>query len=256
MSLIVCQVIADRPDQLTFTWSDGTNSFEPYSLTRLPLEAFRAAVRVARERLAELVQFHLDPAPPEQLRQANHAIALAGRRLYETIFAPDAEQISRAAVVRNWLAELNISQPRGETFEVVLEADLYVPWNVVYDQPPPGPDEFRPAQENLETWLPFWGVRYNLACGRRVNPLRRLPQWERPEVILVIDPQIRADLPDEARQRRRLTGFVASRGCRVVESREQLADALKENRPYLVYWLSHATPTPWCSTTPRSAPRS
>ena len=79
MSLIVCQVIADRPDQLTFTWSDGTNSFEPYSLTRLPLEAFRAAVRVARERLAELVQFHLDPpAPPEQLRQASHAV---GRRL-------------------------------------------------------------------------------------------------------------------------------------------------------------------------------
>src|SRR5262249_44473423 len=56
------------------------------------------------------------------------------------------------------------------------------------------------------------------------------------------DPEIRDSLPDEERQRRRLAAFARTNGVRVVESRDRLAEALKGDRPYLVYWLSHATP--------------
>jgi hypothetical protein len=242
MTLIVCQVIADKPDQLTFTWSDGTNPFEPYSLNRLQLEDFKKAVRTGRAQLSDLVQLHLDPAPPDQLRQASHALALAGRRLYEAIFAPDVEQLPRAAAVRDWLAALQESSTEADTLEFVVEADTYVPWNLVYDQDPPVPDAFQLPVNDSAAWHPFWGIRYCLASGRRVNPLRRVPVWGRPDVILVIDPEIRASLPDEDRQARRLAAFARASGVRVVESREQLSEALKGDRPYLVYWLSHATP--------------
>ena len=242
MTLIVCQVIADKPDQLTFTWSDGANPFEPYSLNRLQLDDFKKAVRTAREQLSDLVQLHLGPAPADQLRQASHALAVAGRQLYEAVFAPDAEQLPRAEAVRAWLAALQDGSVETDTLEFVVEADTYVPWNLVYDQIPPAPDAFPFSPTDLGPWEPFWGIRYSVACGRRVNPLRRVPLWGRPDVILVIDPEIRASLPDEDQQARRLAAFAGTNGFRVVESCEQLSAALKGDRSYLVYWLSHATP--------------
>jgi Novel STAND NTPase 1 len=256
MSLIVCQVIADKPDQLTFTWSDGINSFEPYFLNRLPLAVFREAVRVARNRLTDLVHLYLDSNLPleDARRLANQALALAGHELYKALFFPEDDHRGKADVVRNWLTELRTAQADAgtavaDTFEVVAETDIYVPWNVVYDQAPPAPDAFRPFDRDQTPWQPFWGVQYNLACGRRVNPLRRLPLWERPDVILVIDPETCAGLP--AQGRARLGAFIKAqdkaardegRVFRVVESREEFATALQGSRPYLVYWLSHATP--------------
>src|SRR5262245_51983126 len=108
MALIVCQVISERSDQLTFTWSDGTNPFEPYSLSRLQLEAFREAVRTARTQLAELVRLHLSaPVSLELQQEAGHALAMAGHRLHQAVFTPEAEQQQRADNVRTWLAALN-----------------------------------------------------------------------------------------------------------------------------------------------------
>jgi hypothetical protein len=31
------------------------------------------------------------------------------------------------------------------------------------------------AGDDPSVWRPFWGVRYNLAAGKRVDPLRRVP---------------------------------------------------------------------------------
>src|SRR5262249_32305157 len=93
--------------------------FEPHPLTRLQLDEFKKAIRPARERLADLVQLHLDPAPPEQLRQAGHDFAVAGHPLYQPVFAPPAQQLPRAAAVRDWLADLQRISIEADTLESV-----------------------------------------------------------------------------------------------------------------------------------------
>jgi hypothetical protein len=202
-----------------------------------------AACPKEHQRLSELVALHLEPQPPALIRQACHALASAGHRLHQAVFTPDPEHSYRALAACQWLEALRQDRAGAHTLEIVVEADLYVPWNLVYDQPPPdAPDAFDLPATASGPWLPFWGVRYNLACGRRVNPLRRLPAWTPPDVILAVDPEIRASLPDVVLQRQRLASFARARSVRLVETRQQLVEALKGDRPYILYWLSHATP--------------
>src|SRR5262249_25966731 len=80
------------------------------------------------------------------------------------------------------------------------------------------------------------------AAAPRLTPLRRRPAWTPPDVILAVDPDVRASLPDEVLHRQRLVSFARARSARLVETRQQLAAALEGDRPYLLYWLSHAPP--------------
>src|SRR5207253_5685116 len=82
--------------------------------------------------------------------------------------------------------------------------------------------------------------RYNLAGGQRVDPRRRMLWWQEPKILLVVDPTIRAGLPQD--QQRRLEAFARHHDLRFIESRAELKAALKSGRPDLLYWLSHATP--------------
>src|SRR5262249_25574005 len=66
--------------------------------------------------------------------------------------------------------------------------DTYIPWNLVYEEDP----QTRASPVgigNLDPWEPFWGFRYNLGGGRKVDPSRRRPLRVRPAVLLVTDPQ-------------------------------------------------------------------
>ena len=239
MTRIVCQVIPDKPDQLTFTWSAEGGFFKPYSLSGMDLQTFHEVATNARHCLADLVKDWLAQRD-DDLRKDALAVARAGYDLYRAVLFPDAEQADEARNVRTWLDELRKRDAPVESLEFVLDTECFIPWNIVYDQKP-APQAFLQG-DALDRWLPFWGIRYNVACSRRANPLRRLPEWDPPNVFLVVDPAIRNGLPDDARQRRRLAEFARRRGLSWVESRAQLVAALKPDRPYLIYWLSHATP--------------
>ena len=91
-----------------------------------------------------------------------------------------------------------------------------------------------------DRWRPFWALRYNLSCGRRVEPLRRLPVWDAPRLLLVVDPTVHRELDEE--QRQRLDEFLRARGLSTVGSLDELEEELEEGRPQLMYWLGHATP--------------
>jgi hypothetical protein len=125
---------------------------------------------------------------------------------------------------------------------VVIDGNPSIPWNVIYDQPPGEKAFLTEADTSLEWWRPFWGIRYNLAAGRKVDPLRRMPAPAQPTVLLVVDPEIRRGLPAE--QQQRLLKFARQPDLPpIVESRDQLAAALADARPNLLYWLSHGEPT-------------
>jgi hypothetical protein len=235
---IFCQVAAEA-DRLTFRWSDGSGAFEPYALTGQCFVNFWTYAQQARDALRDLAQSYADGATTdEELGRGSFRLAQAGHALYRQIFRPDADHARVAAEVRQWLTLLR-TQGAIESLEVVLEGARGVPWNVIYEDKP---DEkaFLAGGGDGARWLPFWGVRYNLAGGRRVNPLRRLPLLKDPHVLLVVDPFVRDRLPDD--QRRRLADFAARPGLTLAESREQLEEALRERRPDLMYWFCHARP--------------
>jgi hypothetical protein len=234
---IFCQVAAEA-DRLSFRWSDGSGAFEPYFLTGQCLVNFWNYAQQARDGLRDLVQAYAGGAADEELRRTCFQLAQAGHALYRQIFRPDADYVRVAGEVRQWLTLLR-AQESIESLEVVLEGARGVPWNVIYDDKP-AEKTFLAGGDDCARWLPFWGVRYNLAGGRRVNPLRRLPLLRDPHVLLVIDPFVRDRLPDD--QRRRLAEFAGRPGLTVAESRDGLEEALRERRPDLMYWFCHARP--------------
>ena len=244
MADVVC-LVQCQPDKVTFTWSEGPDAFPTYHLTGQHVDLFREDVETARKRLAELVDAYLDylHAPTAAgaepaVRQACFRLAEAGRELRQRVFKPNEDPGKAAKDVSGWLHELH-SRGQLASLEIVTEGAQLVPWNLLYEERP-DPKAFLTAGAGLDQWQPFWGIRYNLAGGQRVDPRRRMPFWEKPRVLLVVDPSIRKGLPPQ--QRERVEGFARARGLPLIESRRQLEEALRAGRPDLMYWLSHATP--------------
>src|SRR5262249_27699365 len=126
-----------------------------------------------------------------------------------------------------------------DSLELVLDGLGPLPWNVVYEQEPV--EERFLGDTTLACWRPFWGIRYNLACGRRVEPLRRLPWLENPKLLMVICPRVRVGLPKAHQEQ--LEEFLRTTGFRVIASKSSLISEMEERRPDVMYWLCHATPT-------------
>src|SRR5262249_28743355 len=173
------------------------------------------------------------------LRHSCLQLAQAGHELHKRLFKP--EDAGVATKVQQWLMKLR-DRNDVESLEVVVDRSPGIPWNLIYDQPPSEKAFLTEADTSLERWRPFWGIRYNLAAGRKVDPLRRMPAPAQPTVLLVVDPEIRRGLPEE--QHQRLLAFAQKHGLPPpVGSRDQLAAALGERRPDVLYWLSHGEPT-------------
>jgi hypothetical protein len=167
-----------------------------------------------------------------------YALAQEGHELYERLFRPSEDEIN-ARRIRAWLERLRDGSA-VESLELVLEGDPGVAWNVVYDLPPQR-EAFLGGCSEPGQWQPFWGVRYNLAAGKRVDPLRRVPAPSEPSVRMVVDPIVLGRLPDE--QKKRLLNFARTHGdLSLIQTREELVNELSAGRPDLLYWLSHATP--------------
>ena len=235
MSRVVCLMNVEA-DRASFTWSEGPASFEPYKLEGMSYQEFKEIAETVRERLADLVKDYL--FDQQNMHKSAFALAEAGHELYEVIFQPDAEQARAAKQVRKWLEKL-AGEQQVHTLEVVVESPWSLPWNVIYDEEP-DKAAFLSGDDSPERWKPFWGLRYNLAGGRKVDPLRRIPLLKDPKVLMVVDPEIRDGLPDA--QRQRLADFADAHSLKVVHSKDELQDALKAQRPDLLYWLSHAEP--------------
>jgi hypothetical protein len=254
MSEIVCQV-GNQAGQVEFIWSSHGGFFRPYVVSGQQLtELRRAAERSAtgpstsekpscREALETLV-FSLNQAgadsPPWE---PSYELAEAGFRLFNCLLPPEDETAEK---VRRWLEDLR-KQSGLIGLEVVVEersADagtfLSVPWNLVYDERPARYKAAFQKRQGVERWRPFWSVRYNLTSGRRVEPLKRLPLWSDPRVIVVVDPSVHEGLNED--QKLRLDQFLAEVELTAVGSMDELEVALEEGYPRLLYWLGHATP--------------
>ena len=231
---VVCMINIES-DRATFTWSEGPASFEPYKLEGMVYKDFKEIAAEAREKLANLVQDYL--IDEQAMPKSAFELAEAGFELYQAMFKPGAEQSRQAKQVRKWLEKL-AQQQEVDTLEIVVESPWSLPWNIVYDQPP-NEAVFLANDDSPDRWMPFWGLRYNLAGGRKVDPLRRMPLLHDPKVLLVVDSEIRDGLPEE--QQKRLADFVERHNLKIVQSKTELRDAITAQRPDLLYWLSHAS---------------
>jgi hypothetical protein len=237
MADVVCQVIG-KPDQVELIWSAGGGWFKPYVLNGMELTNFRELARAARKELETLVwSYH--QGDDDAVRMGSFQLAKVGNDLYNQILPKGV-----AKDVRTWLVGLR-DQDAVDSLEIVVddaardrEAGISVPWNIVYDEKP-NKTAFAQGEAD-DRWRPFWALRYNLACGRRVEPLRRLPVWDAPRLLLVVDPTVHREMDPE--QRRRLDDFIRARGLSPVGSLAELEQELEEGRPQLMYWLGHAKP--------------
>jgi hypothetical protein len=240
---IVCQATADpQSDELELLWSEGAGFFEPYRLRDIPLKRFDRAIGAARKALVKVVLRSRD-GKAELLPDPCLALARAGYELYEALFpSKKAPQNQDPEEVRAWLEGLS----DVESLEVLLaEKDATrtrstpraVPWNVLYDKPP-DPNLFLAPGKHPTLWEPFWGVRYNLAVGRKVDPRRRMSFDRKLHVVFVVDPQV---LP--ADEWSKLQAFAERQAYPILRSRAELESYRNEQPVDLLYWLCHADPS-------------
>jgi tetratricopeptide (TPR) repeat protein len=239
---IVCQV-SNREGQVEFIWSSHGGYFRPYTITGGQLGELREAAQSVRKALGDVVYAQNQAGDGPVAGEPAYALAEAGFRLYNYLL-PSEDETARK--VRKWLDELR-KEPGLDALELVLEersadprAYLSVPWNLVYDERPAKHKPLFQTGKSTERWRPFWSIRYNLTSGRRVEPLKRLPTWTDPRVVVVVDPDVYSDLNDNRREA--LDAFLAEKGLTMVTSMEELEVALEEGYPRLLYWLGHANP--------------
>jgi WD40 repeat protein len=201
---IVCQVVP-RADRLTLIWSDGTAAFEPYHLAGREQEAFETLVAQARQALLAA--------------QAGGAdLSQLGHRLYRTLFRLDVVDGQDAQEIARWLQ----GQGQAETLEFLGDSAGRVPWNLLVDTAPTG--GAAPG---------YWGERFNLAAGRRTNPLRFAPALIKPATLLALDAGLLAELP--AGERSRLESWPGDR--LILDSPDQLASHLRHGTPDVLVLL-------------------
>jgi WD40 repeat protein len=207
MPRVVCQVRA-RPGQVSFVWSEGKLSFEPYHLAGREAAEFLELAQQARAALGRL--------PGD-----GHGLAEIGHGLDELLFH---QGDGPAGQVRRWLASLEVV----DSLEVLGDHGL-VPWNVLYGASPAGQDFGLGAAG----WQPFWGNRYNLATGRRAGALRQVRLLEAPAVLLAVDPVLRDSLPES--QQKRLRDLAEANQLPCVEAVADFTRALREQPPDVLY---------------------
>jgi WD40 repeat protein len=161
-----------RGNRITFLWSEGAASFEPYHLEG-----------TERDNLLKIAaQIHARGAEADVAELTG-----LGHQLYRAVFRRDASDYGSAEAVRGWLAGLSAAGSI-ERLEFLGDAPASVPWNYLIDEPPTNPG----SQQ-------FWGARFNLAAGRRVNPLRQSPAQVQPTQLCAADPVLLDQLSSEQR---------------------------------------------------------
>jgi WD40 repeat protein len=194
---IVCQ-ISHRADRITFLWSDGSTSFEPYHLEG----------QAHADLLSLSAQIHAS------LAHASAAdLAKFGHELYRAIFRLGASDPGSASAVHTW-----VQSQLGSIERIEFLSDMpgVIPWNVLLDD----------ATGDVASR--FWGMRFSLGAGRRFNVLRQTPVFESPTPLAATD----VDADQTAS-----TLLSHLRGAnQLVHSITSLADEVGKNTPD-VLWL-------------------
>ncbi|GEM_PF-1844745 len=216
MARVVCQVM-HRPSRISVLWSAGAASFEPYHLEGDDLDEFYGTASQARHRLAAAVAADFSDAAGE--------LATLGHQLYRWLFQLD-QAPSAAQAVHSWWQDL-LAKNAVTALDLVSDRPGCVPWNLVYDQPPDA-GALRGGRGS-PAWQHFWGFRLALGVGRRVNPHRVFPYFEKPALLVALDPASAGQLPSDLRQQ--LDQLVAYAGGDVVDSVDALTDRLRQQAP-------------------------
>lgn len=214
MARVVGQIV-HRPKRISVIWSQGGASFEPYHLEGAALASLYDVARRARERLAAAAAANADRAAAD--------LATLGHQLYRLLFQLDAPT-SAAQAAHAWWQDL-AQKNAVSSLELVTDRPGCVPWNLVHEQTPDGS-----APQH------FWGFRFPLAVGRRVNPLRVFPYLDKPALLVALDSAVEEQLPGDLRQE--LNQLVAQRGGELVRSWDDLIDRIEHQGPDVLAILS------------------
>ena len=231
MVRVVCQVLP-RTDQLTLIWSDGAATFPPYSLGTASFAEIERLSGQGREQLARLGCIAGDAL---ELAKTGQQLAQIGNALYRLLFQLDQPGDRPGQEVRAWLDRLT-REGAVERLEIIGD-NFSVPWTIIYDQTP---DQALLAKAGADGafWKGFWGRRFNLLGGRRVQWLRGKNLPEKPAVVLAIDPVTRASLPQDEQER--LTKFQEVQEAIVVPSCAKLAEVFNSREVDLLYVFGRA----------------
>ena len=194
MARIVCQVL-HRAERISFLWSEGPASFEPYHL--------EGAERTALLDLAGQIHASLRDGDARNLAQL-------GQRLYRALF-PD-----RAAIVQRWLTD-QATPGKIDTLEFPSDAPGLIPWNILIEQVP----------DRGDVWPQFFGSRFRMAAGRRVNILAQNPVQVQPVQVMAAD----LDLIDQLTEAQRPLLNPQREANSLVHGVSTLADGLKAQAP-------------------------
>lgn len=220
MASLACQVFV-QPERIGFVWSEGPAAFEPYYLTGSQASAFHQALATGKAQLQEFAH------APDRAGAA-FVLAQAGHELHQQMFAPEA-----AGEVRAWLTSHGDAVP---SLEIIGDGAELLPWTIVYDRKP----EAGQFGKGGTGWQAFWGLRYPLIMGRRVNPLRRLRVLEKPVVALAIDPALSEGI--SAADREKLQQLLSAHNMLAIESRERLVGELKAMPVDVFFFVGHGGP--------------
>jgi WD40 repeat protein len=197
---IVCQVL-HRLDRITFLWSEGGASFEPYHL-----EGAESA-----QLLQIAGQIHAPLAAADNAKLVN-----LGHQLYRAVFRRDASERGSADGIQAWLAKLSAGNSI-ERLEFLSDSPGLIPWNVLLDEADSAPKG-------------FWGARFNLGAGRRVNALRQSPTQVQPTQLFAADRGLVDQLPADRQLKPGDAG-------KLVNRIPALRDEIKESAPDILMLL-------------------
>jgi WD40 repeat protein len=203
---------------MTVLWSEGAASFEPYHVEGVALEAFHESAQQARQSLAAALE--------SDFRDAADELATLGDQLYRSLFQLDHASPA-AQAVHGWWRELQ-TKNAVDSLEVLSDRPGSIPWNLVYEPPPDG-SAARDVSGSSPAIQPFWGNRFALGVGRRVNPHRVFPFFEKPDLLVALDPASADPLPSDLRQQ--FDQLVAYAGGNVVNTFDALTERLRRQAP-------------------------
>lgn len=201
MPHVICQALF-RIGRMTFVWSEGGRSFEPYALEGADLESFLGTSRHIRSLLAQAAQ-GVDVAGD---------IGKLGQTLHRLLF--------QGTVGQEVLGWLKGTQP--QPLEILCDAPGIVPWQTLCDDA--GPAE----------WSQCWGVRYPLAVGRRIDAQRGDPYTVEPKVMLAIEPDIEEKLPASIKEQ-----LLAMLSVQTVRNWLDLDRAIRRHSPDVLVWVGN-----------------
>ncbi|MBI1325729.1 hypothetical protein GC170_21415, partial [bacterium] len=276
LASVVCQVIRTRDlrdkGQIQLRWSANGRFFPPYLVPVDKLETCIADVRLAIQDIVTSLE-----NAPEMLKSPGEIIdgvslntliielAKAGKSLYDRLL-PKEDATQRE--IEKWLKML-AAEDRVDTVEIQIDDECAddltkplptIPWNLLFDDKLIKPAELlaRLNSGAVDDWGFFWGAKFDLSCGKNVNPFKADSPIDLETVTLVVmmDETILANLHQDTNTKVEFEDLLqridalrdpdspAGKIVHLMHDMASLESFIEERNqtPDVLYWLSHAKP--------------